>query len=222
MGSRFAARHDVYALTDRLVTAKGQVMVETNIVLGLPEGTYQRRASRTGIASKMGIPVGSRVIDADYTGEVKVILQNHGQADCLYKATDLIAQLIVERIADADAIEVDDVGTTELGKKDFGSSLYLNPKLSITAKEEGIKISFLHAERGDTEFFSATDISYRPRLIRERDMLSSTHVNPTLTRTINHLFLDKIRVAGKEDEKWQERDYEPVRLRESCKQMSNE
>ena len=45
-------------------------------------------------------------------------------------------------------------------------------------------------------------------------MLSSTHVNAALTRTINDSFLEKIRVAGKEDEKWQDQGSELVRLRE--------
>ena len=56
----------------------------------------------------MGIGVGSGVIDPDYTGEVKVILWNHGQADCSFKAGDRIAQLIVERITDSDATELDE------------------------------------------------------------------------------------------------------------------
>ena len=50
-------------------------------------------------------------------------------------------------------------------------------------------------------------------------MLSSTHVNPTLTCTMNDSFLDKIRVAGKEDEMWQERGRELVRVRESGKKI---
>jgi len=49
-------------------------MVETGIAIGLPEGTYRRLVVRSGIASKIGIAVGGGVIDADYTGEVKVIL----------------------------------------------------------------------------------------------------------------------------------------------------
>jgi len=53
-------------------------------------------------------------------------------------------------------------------------------------------------------------------------MLSRTHVNAALTRTINALFLDKIRVAGKQAEKWQDQGRELVRLRESGKEMLGE
>jgi len=66
-GLRFSAGHDIYALTDRLVPAKGQTMVETGIAIGLPEGTYGRLAVRSGMASKMGIAVDGGVIDPDYT-----------------------------------------------------------------------------------------------------------------------------------------------------------
>jgi len=217
-GSRFAAGHDIYALTDGLVPAKGQTMVETGIAIRLPEGTYGRLAARSGMASKMGIAVGGGVIDADYTGQIKVILRNHGEADCLYKAGDRIAQLIIERIANADGMEVDELETTERGKSGFGSS-DLNPKRWITAKEEGVKICFVHAETSENKFFSAVDIGYYPRLMKEREMLSSTHVNAALTQTMNDAFLDKIRVAGKEDERWQDRGRELVMLREGGKKM---
>jgi len=220
-GSWFAAGHGIYALTDGLVPAKGQTMVETGIAIGLPEGTYGRLAAISGIASKMGIAVGGGVIDTDYTGEVKVILRNQREADSVFKAGDRIAQLIVEKVANADAIEADDLGITERGKMRFGSS-DVNPKRFITAKEEKTPICFLHGDRSKTEFFSAADIGYHPRLMKENEMLSSVHVNAALTRTMNDSFLDKIRVAGKEDEKWQDRGRELVRLRESAKKMPDE
>jgi len=72
------------------VPAKGQTMVETSIAIGLPEGTYGRLAARGGMASKMGIAVGGGVTDADDTGQVKVVLRNHGKADCVFKAKDRI------------------------------------------------------------------------------------------------------------------------------------
>jgi len=137
-------------------------MVETGILIALPEGTNGRLAARSGMASKMGIAVGGGVIDADYTGEIRVILRNHGEVNCLFKAEDRIALLILERIANADAMEVDDLGTTERGKLHFGSGDQ-NPKRSITAKEEGVKICFLHADTSDNEFFNAADIGHQSR-----------------------------------------------------------
>jgi len=220
-GSRFAAGHDIYALTDGLVPVKGQTMLETRIAIGLPQGTYGRLVTRSGIATKMGIAVGGGVIDADYPGEDKVILRNHGEMDCLFKAGDRIAQLIIERIADGDAMEVDDVGITERGNMGFGSS-DLSPKRSITGKEEGVRICFLHGGIDDKEFFSEAHIGYHPGLMKERERLSRAHVNAALTRTMNDSFPDKIRVAGKGDSRWPERGRELVRLREVGKKMRDE
>jgi len=168
----------------------------------------------------MEIAEGGGVIDADYTGEVKVILRNHGEADCVFKAEDRIAQLVIEKVANADAMEVADLETTERGTMGFGSS-DLNPMRSITAKEE-VKICFLHADTSENEFFSTADIRYHPRLMKEREMLSSTHVNAALTRTMNHAFLDKIRTAGKEHKKLQNRAHELVMLREGGKMMPDD
>jgi len=220
-GARFAAGHDIYALTDGLLPRKGLIMVETGTAIGLPEGTYGRQGARSHMASRMAIAVGGCVIAADYTGEVKVILRNHGEADCVLKAPDLTVQLIIEPVANADAMEVDSLETTERGKSGVGSS-DLNPKRSITAKEEGVKICFLHEDTDNREFFGVADIGYHPRLAREKEMLSSAHVNAALTQTMNNAFLDKIRVAGKEDERWQNRGRELAMLREGGKNMRDE
>jgi len=163
-----------------MVPVTGQAMVETGIAIGLPEGTYGRLAARSGMACKRGIAVGGGVIDADYTGEVKVIVRNNGQAECSFKAGDRRAQLIIEKIADTHAMEVDNLGTTKRGKTGCGSS-DLNPRRSIKPKEEGIKICFLHADTCVNKFFSTTDIGCHPRLMKGREILSSAHINAALT-----------------------------------------
>jgi len=98
----------------------------------------------------------------------------------------------------------------------FGSS-DLSPKRSSTTREETVRICFLQADTSDNEFLSAANIGHHPLLMKEREMLSSTHVNSALTRPMNDLFQDKMRVAGKTDEMWQEWGRELVRLRESGK-----
>jgi len=175
-GSQFVPVMTSIAVSNGVVLAKGQAMVETGIAIGLPEETYGRLAARTGMAIRLGIAVGSGVIDADYTGEVKVILGDHGQAEYSFSVGDQMAQLIVQEIADANTMEVDDLGTSERGQIGFGSS-DLNPKPSITAKEEGITICSLQAETNNNKFFSAPDISHHTRLMRQRKMSSSSRVN---------------------------------------------
>jgi len=118
-------------------------------------------------------------------------------------------------------MEVDALETTERGKMGFGSR-DVNPQRSITAKEEEVKICFVHADASENEFFSTADIGYHPRLMKEREMLSSTHVNAALMPTMHDAFQEKIRTAGKEDEKWQKRGHALVMLREGGKKMPDE
>ena len=112
-GSRMAACYDINALEEGTIPAKGQMLVRTGIAIGLPKGTYGRLAARSGMASKNRIAVGGGVINADYTGEVKVILRHHGKEDYQFKAGDRIAQLIVEKVQMDEAMEVDKLDETE-------------------------------------------------------------------------------------------------------------
>jgi dUTP pyrophosphatase len=62
---------------------------------GLVDG---RIAPRSGLASKNFIDTGAGVIDADYRGQVKVLLFNHSETDFKIKTGDRIAQLVLERV----------------------------------------------------------------------------------------------------------------------------
>ena len=63
-----------------------------------------------------------RVIDADYRGNVGVVLFNHGDEDLEVKRGDRVAQLILEKISYADIIEVADLDSTARGEGGFGST----------------------------------------------------------------------------------------------------
>ena len=145
-GSRMAAGHDIYAINEFTIPAQGQVLAEMGIAIGLPKGTYARVAPRSGLASKKGIAINGGVIDADYTGEIKVIMINHGKSDCRIQAGDRIAQLIIEKIKTSDMIEVDDLEVTERAGKDFGSTDML-PKRTILVTDRKPIICFLQANQ---------------------------------------------------------------------------
>lgn len=76
-GSALAAGYDVASAEDTEVPARGKALVSTGLVVAVPEGTYGRVAPRSGLAWKSFIDVGAGVIDADYRGELKVLLFNH-------------------------------------------------------------------------------------------------------------------------------------------------
>lgn len=82
-----------------LVPAKGRKLVFTDLSVALPRGCYGRIAPRSGMAVHHGIDVGAGVVDADYTGNVGVVLFNHGHRDHLVQRGDRIAQLICERVS---------------------------------------------------------------------------------------------------------------------------
>ncbi|KAI9171590.1 Deoxyuridine 5'-triphosphate nucleotidohydrolase [Paramyrothecium foliicola] len=121
-GSAFAAGYDIYAARDTTVPARGKVLVDTDIAIAVPEGTYGRIAPRSGLASKHFIDTGAGVIDADYRGQVKVLLFNHADADYEIKEGDRIAQLVLERIYTPEVVEVQELEESVRGAGGFGST----------------------------------------------------------------------------------------------------
>jgi len=106
-GSRRAAGHDIYAISEFTIPAQGQILAETGKAIGLPKGTYARITPPSGLSRKKGTAINGGVIDADYTGEIKVIMVNHGKADCRLQEGDQITLLIIEKIDTTDIMEVD-------------------------------------------------------------------------------------------------------------------
>lgn len=96
--SAFAAGYDLYASKAATVPAWGKVLVDTDISIALPAGTYGRVAPRSGLAIKHSIHTGAGVIDADYRGPLKVLLFNLSGTEFGVEAGDRVAQLIVERV----------------------------------------------------------------------------------------------------------------------------
>ena len=90
--------------------------------MACPEGTYGRVAPRSGLALKHSIDVGAGVIDADYRGEVGVILFNFGTKDFEIKEGDRIAQLVLEKIELSEVLEVQELDETVRGEGGFGST----------------------------------------------------------------------------------------------------
>lgn len=80
-GSSLAAGYDLYASAPTVVPANGKALVSTGVSMAVPVGTYGRVAPRSGLASKFGIHTGAGVVDADYRGEVFVLLFNLGEKD---------------------------------------------------------------------------------------------------------------------------------------------
>ncbi len=101
-----------------------RVVVPTGIVLEIPEGYEGQVRPRSGLALKKGLTVlnAPGTIDADYRGEVKVILVNLGREEVVVNRGDRIAQLVIAPVVKATLEEVEEVGRTERGEGGFGST----------------------------------------------------------------------------------------------------
>ncbi|KAK0618282.1 deoxyuridine 5'-triphosphate nucleotidohydrolase [Bombardia bombarda] len=121
-GSAFAAGYDLYAAKDTTIPSRGKALVDTDISMAVPAGTYGRIAPRSGLASKNFIDTGAGVIDADYRGQVKVLLFNHSDVDFAVREGDRIAQLVLERIYTPEVLEAQELEDSVRGAGGFGST----------------------------------------------------------------------------------------------------
>lgn len=121
-GSSGAVGYDLYSTDNVTIPATHRALVGTGIAILLPEGVYGRVAPRSGLAVKHGIQVGAGVVDPDYTGEVKVVLFNHGDGEFVVKEGDRIAQLVLERCETPEVWEIGNLEETLRGSGGFGST----------------------------------------------------------------------------------------------------
>jgi dUTP pyrophosphatase len=99
-------------------------LIPTGLYIEIPEGHEAQVRPRSGLAWKHGITVlnAPGTIDADYRGEVKVVLINHGHEDFEVKSGDRIAQMIVARHAAVEWKAADELGETGRGAGGYGST----------------------------------------------------------------------------------------------------
>jgi dUTP pyrophosphatase len=107
-----------------VLPAGARVMVPTGIAIALPAETEAQVRPRSGLAARHGITVLNTpgTIDADYRGEIQVILINLGSADFLVERGSRIAQLVITPVTRAELIEVQSLEGTERGEGGFGST----------------------------------------------------------------------------------------------------
>lgn len=99
-------------------------MIPTGITMALPNGTEGQVRPRSGLAAKHGVTVlnAPGTIDADYRGEVQVLLVNHGNTVFAVTRGMRIAQLVVAPVIQAAVRLVDKLGDTKRGNGGFGST----------------------------------------------------------------------------------------------------
>lgn len=124
--SALAAGIDLLAaIEDRIVMAPGaRLAVPTGIAIALPPGYEAQVRPRSGLARRHGIGIVNSpgTIDADYRGEISVLLINHGAEEFVIERGDRIAQMVIAAHAQLSWQEVSSLEETERGTGGFGST----------------------------------------------------------------------------------------------------
>ncbi|MCC5919874.1 MAG: dUTP diphosphatase [Cyclobacteriaceae bacterium] len=109
---------------DLVLSPLERQLIPTGIFMELPKGHEAQVRPRSGLAFKKGITVlnSPGTIDADYRGEVKVLLINLSNDEVTISAGERIAQLVVASYVRADWEEVAELGQTERGAGGYGST----------------------------------------------------------------------------------------------------
>jgi len=117
----------IAAVADAIALEPGErTLVPTGIAIALPQGFEAQVRPRSGLALKFGVTTLNTpgTIDADYRGEIGVILINHGQERVTIKRGDRIAQLVVAPVTRVAWDPRDSLDGTARGAGGFGSSGY--------------------------------------------------------------------------------------------------
>ena len=119
-----SAGMDLRANIDEPVTIqpKQRVLIPTGLFIALPEGYEAQIRPRSGLAAKHGITVlnSPGTIDADYRGEIKVLLINHSEEPFEIKDSERIAQLVIAAYTRVEWEETDELDETTRGAGGFG------------------------------------------------------------------------------------------------------
>jgi len=101
-----------------------RVLVPTGFAMALPAGFEAQIRPRSGLAYKHGVTClnAPGTIDADYRGEVKVLLINHGQEPFTVKRGERIAQMVVNPVTQPEFLCLDNLDDTDRGEGGFGST----------------------------------------------------------------------------------------------------
>ena len=119
-----AAGMDLCAdLTDDILLEPGmRTLVPTGIAVAMPDGYEAQIRPRSGLALKHGVTLVNApgTIDADYRGEIGIIMINHGAEPFLIRNGERIAQMVVAPVLQAELVEVDELDDTVRGAGGFG------------------------------------------------------------------------------------------------------
>jgi dUTP pyrophosphatase len=101
-----------------------RALVPTGLTIALPDGFEAQVRPRSGLAAKHGVTVlnAPGTVDADYRGEISVLLINHGDAPFTIRRGERIAQMVIAPVSRAQLLPVASLSSTARGSGGFGST----------------------------------------------------------------------------------------------------
>jgi len=115
---------DVFSVDPVYISVGERVLVKTGISVEVPVGYEVQVRPKSGLALKQGVTVLNTpgTVDANYRGELGVILINHGSIDVVLEKGKKIAQIVVTKVERAEIEVVEELSDTERGEGGFGST----------------------------------------------------------------------------------------------------
>jgi dUTP pyrophosphatase len=116
---------DLRTTEDVVLEPGARALVPTGVALALPEGFVGLVHPRSGLAVRHGLSLVNApgTIDAGYRGEIKVPLLNTDRTEAIHlKRGDRVAQLVIQRVAQAVFVHVDELPSSDRGEAGFGST----------------------------------------------------------------------------------------------------
>lgn len=113
------------ALDEEFCLEPGErALLPTGLIIAIPQGYEVQIRPRSGLAIKHGISMVNSpgTIDSDFRGEIHLIVINHGQQAFTVKHGDRMAQMVVQRVHQAEIIQTSEVDDTQRGHGGFGST----------------------------------------------------------------------------------------------------
>lgn len=116
--------YDLYSADDVIIQPGKTKLIKTGIKIKVPNGYEMQIRTRSGIAIQYGVMVlnSPGTIDADYTGEIGIILANFGESPFIVNIGDRIAQGVVSKVEKINFILVDELPISDRGSGGFGST----------------------------------------------------------------------------------------------------
>jgi dUTP pyrophosphatase len=157
-GSDSAAGYDLCSTEDHVLMPMERKLFKIGFSIAIPIGMYGRIAPRSGLAFKHGIDVLAGVIDADYRGEIGVILINFGTQEKQIKVGDAIAQMIFESYNTVIFHVVTTLDSTERGEGGYGSTDFVKKHASMVELYEragGVQVKAKYSDEITKNILSA-------------------------------------------------------------------